>query len=272
MTVHSAHDYRVHPGTRIDLRERDPDDTAEVPDKATGKALLKIERDRIQTLQERLYAEGKQSLLVIFQAMDTGGKDGAIKEVFKGVNQQGVRAWAFGVPSSLELAHDFLWRIHQRAPEDGMITVFNRSHYEDVLVARVKNLVPQERWRARYDIINHFESGLANHGTRILKFYLHISKDEQKRRLQARLDDPSKHWKFRIGDLEDRALWDEYRGAYEDLLERCSTDLAPWFVIPANRKWYRSLAVARIIADTLEEMNPQFPPPEEGLDKVTIPD
>lgn len=262
--------YRVTPGMSVNLHEWDPNATGDIPDKAAGEALLKIERNRIQELQERLYAEGRQSLLVILQAMDTGGKDGAIKGVFKGVNQQGVRTWSFDVPTPIELAHDFLWRIHQRTPERGMITIFNRSQYEDVLVVRVKDLVPKEQWEPRYDLINAFERGLTHNGTRILKFYLHISRDEQKRRLQARLDNPEKNWKFRKGDLADRALWDDYQAAYEDALTRCSTDHAPWYVIPANRKWYRNVAIARIIADTLETMNPQFPPPEDGLDKIVI--
>lgn len=264
--------YRITPGSSVTLDDFDPDSTGDIPDKAAGKALLKTERKRIASLQERLYAEGKQSLLVIFQATDTGGKDGAIKKVFKGVNQQGVRIWSFGVPSEEELAHDFLWRIHDHTPPHGMIGVFNRSHYEDVLVARVRNLVPEEQWRPRYEIINNFEFGLHNHGTRVLKFYLNISKDEQKERLQARLDNPDKNWKFHKSDLEDRALWDSYREAYETMLEECSTEHAPWHVIPSNKKWYRSLVIARIVADTLEEMAPQFPPPEEGLDKITIGD
>jgi PPK2 family polyphosphate:nucleotide phosphotransferase len=264
--------YKVMPGMSVKLDDRDPNDSGTIQDKEGAKALIAVERERIQIFQERLYAESAQSLLVILQAMDTGGKDGAIKGVFKGTNPQGVRIWSFGVPTPVELSHDFLWRIHQRTPENGMIGVFNRSQYEDVLVARVKNLVSKERWMHRYEIINNFEYGLANHGTRILKFYLHISKEEQGARLQARLDNPEKHWKFRIGDLDDRALWDGYREAYEDLLEKCSTDHAPWYVIPSNRKWFRNLAIARIVADTLEEMNPQFPAPEEGLDRVTIAD
>lgn len=264
--------YLVTPGMHVDLNRWDPDDTAGVPDRPRGKALLSVERDRIQLVQERLYAEDRQSLLVIFQAMDTGGKDGAIRGVFKGTNPQGVRIWPFGVPTDEELDHDFLWRIHHHTPEQGMIGVFNRSHYEDVLVQRVKGFVPEERWRARYDSINAFEKTLSNNGTRILKFYLHISKEEQKERLQARLDNPDKHWKFRIGDLDDRALWDDFREAYIDALEKCSTEHAPWYVIPANRKWFRNLLIARIIADTLEEMDPQFPAPEEGLADVTIPD
>lgn len=269
MDIATAH-YRVVPGRRVDLNQWDPDDTAGIPDKPRGKALLAVERDRIQLMQERLYAENRQSLLVILQAMDTGGKDGTIKGVFKGINPQGVRIWSFGVPSEEELAHDFLWRLHQHTPRNGMIGVFNRSQYEDVLVARVKNLVAKERWEARYETINDFEEGLTRAGTRILKFYLHISKDEQKDRLQARLDNPEKHWKFRTGDLEDRALWDEYQEAYREALERCSTEHAPWYVIPANKKWFRNLLIARIIADTLEDMDPQFPEPEKGLEKIVI--
>lgn len=272
MILQGTGDYRVQSGFTVGLDEWNPNDTGEIPDKETGRALLKIERERISSWQERLYAEGKQSLLVIFQATDTGGKDGAIKHGFKGVNQQGIRTWAFGVPSQLELAHDFLWRIHQRTPEHGIITIFNRSHYEDVLVPRVKDIVPREVWEPRYELINAFEQTLVHHGTRVIKFYLNISKDEQKERLQARLDNPEKHWKFNKGDLADRALWDEYRSAYEELLTRCSTDDAPWYIIPANKKWYRDLAIARIVADTLEEMNPQFPPPEEGLDEIVISD
>jgi PPK2 family polyphosphate:nucleotide phosphotransferase len=265
-------DYRVKPGSTVNLDDWDPDDNGDVPNKETGKALLKVERERISKAQERLYAEGQQGLLVIFQATDTGGKDGAIKGVFKGINPQGVRVWSFGVPSALELSHDFLWRIHQRTPPHGMIGVFNRSQYEDVLIARVKDLVPKEQWMPRYEIINGFEHGLANHGTRVLKFYLNISRDEQKERLQARLDNPDKHWKFNTGDLVDRELWPEYRKAYEAMLANCSTDHAPWFVIPSNKKWYRNLAIARIVADTLEDMDPQFPPAEEGLDTIVIPD
>ena len=265
-------DYRVKPGASVNLDDYDPNNTGTVPDKKSGKALLRVERERIRTMQERLYAEGKQSLLVIFQATDTGGKDGAIKGAFRGVNPQGVRIWSFGVPTEEELDHDFLWRIHQHTPGHGMIGVFNRSHYEDVLVSRVRDLVPEERWRPRYDIINNFEFGLHNYGTRVLKFYLNISKDEQKERLQARLDNPDKNWKFHKSDLDDRERWNDYRQAYEDVLAACSTDHAPWYVIPSNKKWFRNLAVSRIVADTLEDMDPQFPPPEKGLDKITISD
>ena len=264
--------YRVQPGIPFALDDIDPNDTGNVAFREEGRALLAAERQRIIALQERLYAEARQSLLVILQATDTGGKDGTIKNVFKGVNPQGCRVWSFREPSAEELAHDFLWRYHQKTPGAGMITVFNRSHYEEVLVVRVKELVPREVWETRYDMINDFERMLAANGTRILKFYLHISREEQKERLQARLDNPEKRWKFSVGDLADRERWDDYQAAFQDAITRCSTPAAPWHVIPANHKWYRNLVVARTIADTLEEMDPQFPPPPDGLDTVRIPD
>ena len=257
---------------RFRLESIDPEDTGDYTDKDAARKLLKEQRDRIVALQERLYAEGKQSLLVAFQATDTGGKDGVIRNVFKGVNPQGCRVWGFGVPSEQELAHDALWRYHQRTPARGMITIFNRSQYEEVLVVRVKKLVEKAIWKRRYDEINDFERLLANNGTRILKFFLHISRDEQKERLQSRLDDPEKHWKFRIGDLDDRALWDDYQSAFQDAINTCATPDAPWYVVGANKKWYRDLVVATAIADTLEDMNPQWPEEEQGLDDVVIPD
>jgi PPK2 family polyphosphate:nucleotide phosphotransferase len=263
--------FLVEPGTRINLSKIDPDDTGSLRDKDTAKAHLKIVRKRIEDLQERLYAEHRQSLLVVLQATDTGGKDGTIKHVFKGINPQGCRVTSFREPSAAELDHDFLWRIHPHAPAKGMIGVFNRSHYEDVLVVRVKDLVPKPVWSQRYESINEFEKRLAENGTRILKFYLHISKDEQKERLQARLDDPSKHWKFNVGDLADRERWDDYQQAFEDAIGKCSTDYAPWFVIPANHKWARNVFVAEIIADTLEDMNPQFPEQHDDLTNIIIP-
>lgn len=264
--------FRVSPGQPFSLADRDPGETANIDGKDIGEALLKVEHKRIRKLQERLYAEARQSLLIILQATDTGGKDGTIKHVFKGVNQQGCQVRAFKVPTPLELEHDFLWRYHQQTPRDGFMTIFNRSQYEDVLVVRVKGLVEKDVWKQRYEQINNFEQMLAQNGTRILKFFLNISKDEQKERLQARLDDPEKHWKFSRGDLVDRELWDDYQKAYQDAITNCSTDAAPWYVIPANHKWFRNLAIARIVADTLDDMNPQFPEPEEGLDDVVIPD
>ncbi len=266
------HSYRVAPGQKLELSNWDPNDTGDIADKSEARQLLKIERKRIVALQERLFAEAQQSLLVILQATDTGGKDGTIKHVLKGVNQQGCRVRAFKVPNSVELAHDFLWRYHQHTPRDGYMMVFNRSHYEDVIVVRVKNLVEEEVWSKRYEQINDFERMLTANNTRVLKFYLHISKDEQKERLQARLDDPEKHWKFSTRDLAERARWDAYQVAFHDAIAKCSTDYAPWYVVPANNKWYRNLVVARVIANTLEEMNPQFPPPEPGLEDIVIAD
>ncbi|MDH3743537.1 MAG: polyphosphate kinase 2 family protein [Acidobacteriota bacterium] len=226
-------------------------------------------RKKIALLQHRLYSEGKQSLLVVLQAMDAGGKDGTIRRVFEGVNPQGTRVTSFKVPSKEELAHDYLWRIHKAAPQRGMIGVFNRSHYEDVLVVRVEKIVPEAIWRRRYDEINTFEKHLSDNSTRILKFYLHISKSEQRERFQDRLDDPTKNWKFSLDDLEKRKLWNEYQAAYEDALNRCTTEWAPWFAIPADQKWYRNLAIARVLHATLVEMDPQFPASED-LESVVI--
>ncbi|MEO8493546.1 MAG: polyphosphate kinase 2 family protein [Planctomycetota bacterium] len=216
-------------------------------------------RDELADLQRCVYAEGKHKLLVVLQAMDAGGKDGTIRSVFRGVNPQGVRVTSFKQPSEDDMAHDFLWRIHRAVPATGMIGVFNRSHYEDVLVVRVENLVPKSVWEARFEQINQFERMLTETGTTILKFYLHISKEEQAERFQARLDDPKKNWKFSLDDLEKRKKWDEYMVAYEDLLNRATTDWAPWYVIPADQKWYRDLAIARVIVNTIRELKPKFP-------------
>jgi len=261
----------VEPGIRFALASVDADATGGL-DKAEAKAALADERERIKALQEKLYAEHARSLLVVFQAIDTGGKDGTIRSVLEGVNPQGCRVWSFKVPSAEELDQDFLWRYHARAPGRGLIGVFNRSHYEDVLVVRVKGLVPEETWRERYGLINDFERLLTLSGTTILKFFLHISKDEQKERLEARLEDPDKHWKFDPADLTERKSWDAYRTAFDDALSRCSTPYAPWHVVPANRKWARNLMVARTIADTLEAMDPRFPPAREGLAGLKVPD
>lgn len=263
---------RVRPGQGVRLAALDPDDTGEYSDRQAAKTELKALRQRIREAQVRLYAEARRSLLVILQATDTGGKDGTLTHVFRGVNPQGCQVWSFKQPTAEEAAHDFLWRIHQKTPARGMIAVFNRSHYEDVLVPRVKGDLPEAAWRARYAMINAFEHLLAAHGTVILKFFLHISKDEQKRRLQARLDDPAKQWKFAPGDLTERKLWPAYQTAFEDLITACSTEHAPWFVIPANHKWYRNVLVARIVAETLACMDPRFPPAAAGLERMIIPD
>lgn len=228
-------------------------------------------RDELIGLQERLYAEGRRKLLVVLQAMDAGGKDGTVRSVFRGVNPQGVTVTSFKRPTPEELAHDFLWRVHRAVPGNGEIGVFNRSHYEDVLVVRVHNLVPSSVWKPRYEVINQFEKHLVESGTTIIKFFLHISKKEQKERLQERLDNPAKNWKFDLEDLAKRAHWDDYRGAFEDMLEKCSTDYAPWYVIPADRNWYRDYAVCSVLVDTLRQMNPQFPSPPD-LSNVRIED
>ena len=264
--------YRVEPGANLDLSAVDPDASEHYGGKKAVKDELDKQRARIRDLQARLYAERKQSLLIVLQAMDTGGKDGTIRGVFEGVNPQGCQVWSFKAPSSEELEHDFLWRYHTKAPPRGMIAIFNRSHYEEVLIVRVKGLMPEDVWRHRYAMINEFEHMLTLNNTAIIKFYLHVSKDEQKRRLQSRLDDPGKHWKFSGADLKERAYWDDYMAAFEDAIGNCATVYAPWYVVPANKKWYRNLVIARTIADTLEAMNPQFPPAEAGLDRIVIPD
>jgi PPK2 family polyphosphate:nucleotide phosphotransferase len=219
-----------------------------------------------------LYAENQRSLLIVLQAMDTGGKDGTIKNVFSGVNPQGCQVWSFKKPSAEETSHDFLWRYHYRAPQRGMITIFNRSHYEDVLIVRVHNLVSEDVWRKRYHTINEFEQMLTFNNITVVKFYLHISKDEQKRRLESRLENPDKRWKFSSSDIQERRLWADYQLAFEEAINNCSTDYAPWYVVPANNKWYRNLVIARTLADTLEAMNPKYPPAEEGLEKIVISD
>jgi PPK2 family polyphosphate:nucleotide phosphotransferase len=262
--------YLVAPGAKANLADRAPDSKQGFHgEKVEAKAALKPLNAKLAQLQTRLWAESKQKLLVLLQAMDTGGKDGTIRSVFEGVNPQGVRVWGFGVPSESERAHDYLWRIHQRTPENGGIAIFNRSHYEDVLVVRVKDLAPEEQWRMRYRHIVDFERLLVDEGTTVVKLFLHISKEEQKRRLEARLQEPDKRWKFNVADLEDRKLWDEYALAYEEALTRTSSEHAPWYVVPANRKWYRDLVVASILIQNLEEMDPQFPP-EPDLDTVVV--
>lgn len=262
--------YRVEAGAEVDLSSWDPDDVAGTDRKAAKEEKKRLSK-RLRDLQELLYAEHRHRLLVVLQAMDTGGKDGTIRGVFDRTNPQGVKVASFKRPTERELAHDYLWRVHPHVPGNGEIGIFNRSHYEDVLVVRVHDLVPKARWERRYEHITAFEKLLADEGTTILKFYLHISKDEQRRRLQARLDRPTKHWKFSMGDLKERALWDDYMAAYEAALSRTSTAWAPWFVIPANHKWYRNLVISRIVVDTLEGLDMQYPPAEPGLNEVVIP-
>lgn len=221
-------------------------------------------------LAYRLYAENKRSVLLVLQGMDTSGKDGTIRAATTGINPLSFNITAFKQPSVEELEHDFLWRIHKATPNRGHIGIFNRSHYEDVLVVRVHKLVSKSVWRGRYEAINGFERHLAANGTTVLKCFLHISKDEQRERLEARLADPTKRWKFAKGDLEERALWEEYQQAYEDALSRCNTEHAPWHIIPADRKWYRNLVVSNLLRETLEKMDPKFPPEEPGLDEIKV--
>jgi len=269
VTTAHADRWRVAPGAAVDLAARDPRQADGIAGKDEAMAALPELHDRLRQLQERLWADQRQSLLVVMQAIDAGGKDGAIKHLFHGLNPAGAHVVSFKAPSEDELAHDFLWRIHGHTPGKGELTIFNRSHYEDVLVVRVKHLVPETVWRPRYKLINHFEAQLAASGTRIVKLFLHISKDEQAERFRARLADPTKCWKFRVGDLADREQWDSYQHAFEEAIARTSTEPAPWYIVPADRKWYRNWAVSRILVETLEHMDPQYPPCED-VTGVTI--
>jgi PPK2 family polyphosphate:nucleotide phosphotransferase len=235
-----------------------------------SKATLQAGLDRLVDLQDRLWAESKHPVLIVLQGIDAAGKDGSVKHVMSAFNPMGCFVTSFKVPTPVEAAHDYLWRVHQRAPAKGEIAIFNRSHYEDVLVVRVHDFVPKKVWSRRFDEINAFEKLLVDEGTTIVKFFLLIDRDEQKARLQSRIEDPKKNWKFKLGDLAERKLWDDYVVAYEDVLNRCSTDAAPWYVIPANRNWFRNLAIAEILADVLEELDPQYPKPTEDLSNVVI--
>lgn len=263
--------FLVKPGKKVKLANWDANDNGGLEH---GKTATKPEfselNSKLEELQELLYAESKRRMLIVLQGMDTSGKDGTIRHVFDGVNPQGVRVASFKKPSSKELRHDFLWRIHQQVPGNGEIMIFNRSHYEDVLVVRVHNLVPEEKWKKRFDHINSFEKMLHDEGTTILKFYLHIDREEQKQRLQERLDRKDKHWKFSKADLAERQYWGDYEHAFEEMLEKTSTRWAPWYVIPANRKWYRNLIISRILVQTLQKLDMKYPPAEDGLDSLTI--
>ncbi len=263
--------YRIKPGTRVRLMESDPNDHTGFKGnkKKAERELLKLDA-QLDDLQELLYAEHKHKVLIVLQAMDTGGKDGTIRHVFRGVNPQGVQVANFKAPTPRELDQDFLWRVHAQVPAKGEIVIFNRSHYEDVLIVRVHDLAPQRMWRRRYQEINDFEAMLANEGTTIIKFFLNIDLDEQKKRLQARLDDPRKHWKFNIADLHERKLWREYMKAYEDAIGETSTPWAPWYIVPANSKWYRDLVVSRVMIKTLEELKMSFPKAARNLGKLVI--
>jgi len=254
--------FRIKSGERVKLSACDPAYTEHLPDKDAAKERLLEDAVAIDAVQDRLYAEGRRALLVVLQGTDTSGKDGTVRHVFNATGPLGVTVTAFRPPNEEERAHDYLWRAHYACPRCGTIGIFNRSHYEEVLVARVKRLAPPDAIEARYEQINAFEKMLVENGTTILKFMLNISKDEQRKRLQARLEEPKSRWKFQPGDLEDRLLWDDYQKAYEIMLDRCSTDWAPWYVIPSDRKWARNATVASIVRATLEDMNPQFPEPK----------
>jgi PPK2 family polyphosphate:nucleotide phosphotransferase len=266
--------HRVAPLEKLRLAKIDPNDKAGFDGKDDPRYLASLARltARLNELQERLYAEQQQSLLVVFQAMDTGGKDGVLRSVVGPLDSRGVHVVSFKAPNAEELAHDFLWRCHLKTPRRGEMTFFNRSHYEDVIVVRVLDLVDKKVWQARYDLINEFERTLRHGGTRVVKLYLHISKDEQKERLEERLADPTKHWKFEPKDLEMRERWADFMQAYEDALSKCSTEAAPWYVVPANRKWVRNLAVAEVLVKTLEEMDPKYPRVSWDPSKIKIPD
>ncbi|MBI3829724.1 MAG: polyphosphate kinase 2 family protein [Planctomycetes bacterium] len=264
--------YRVKPGSKVKLKERDPDDSAgfKKKDREEIEALVRKNIQRLDELQYLLYAENKRSLLMVLQAMDAAGKDGTIRHVMTGVNPQGCTVTSFKKPSDEELDHDFLWRIHKAVPNKGDIGIFNRSHYEDVLVVRVHEIVPEEVWAERYEQINRFEKLLADNNVVIAKFFLHIGKDEQLRRFQDRLQDKNKHWKISPYDFAERKYWNEYQKAYEDALSKCSTAHAPWYVIPANKKWFRDLAVSQILVETLESLDMRFPEPKFDISKIKV--
>ncbi|WFB35200.1 polyphosphate kinase 2 family protein [Kiritimatiellota bacterium B12222] len=260
---------RVDPKT-FDLKKVDPQDHPGMKDKASAALATAANLEAIANWQYRLYAENKQALLIVLQGIDAAGKDGTIRKVFSVLNPQGTRVRSFKQPTEEEREHDFLWRIHRNTPRHGEVGIFNRSHYEDVLVVRVHDLVPKKVWKSRYTQINQFEKLLSSSGTKVLKFFLYISPEEQKERFQERLDNPEKQWKFSTGDIEQRKYWDDYVDAFQDVLVNCSTPTAPWYVIPANRKWYRNWIISEITKKAFEEMNPQIPPPEPGLDQIVL--
>jgi PPK2 family polyphosphate:nucleotide phosphotransferase len=260
---------RVRPGARVDLASFDCAETFG-RDKKRAEAELGDVLGRLADLQARLWAEATHPVLVVLQGIDAAGKDGTIRVIAGAFNPQGCPVTSFKTPSPPELAHDYLWRVHQHVPRKGEIGIFNRSHYEDVLIVRVHGLVPEERWRRRYAQIRRFEQMLVDEGVTIVKFFLSIDKEEQRRRFQDRVDDPTKRWKFSLSDVAERKHWDDYRAAFEDALSGTSTDAAPWYLVPANRNWLRNLAIAEILADTLDGLDPQYPPPADGIEGTTV--
>lgn len=266
---HLAQELAIAPDSKIKLAKIDPEDTHGV-EKSKAAHHLKSNLERLSVLQYLLYAEAKRALLVVLQGIDAGGKDGTIRHVMSGLNPQGVVVTPFKVPEGAEKRHDYLWRVHNAVPEQGSIGIFNRSHYEDVLVVRVHNLVPKQEWEGRYERINQFEKLLNDGGTTIVKVFWHVSKEEQRKRLQSRSDDPQKRWKFSRADIQERGYWDAYQQAYEAAMTRCNSRSAPWYIVPANHRWYRNLVVSRILRKTLERMAPQYPPAEEGLEGLVV--
>jgi len=262
--------YLATPGKKIKLKDFSTDDTGDFKDKKDAAKPTEKQIEELRKLQEVLYADASHAILVVLQAMDGGGKDGAIEHVFSGVNPQGCTVTSFKQPTPPELAHDYLWRVHRATPAKGMIGIFNRSHYESVLVERVKELVPEKVWRKRYDHINNFEKILADEGTTILKFFLHISYEEQKKRMLARLADPRKNWKFSPSDLKERARWDDYQEAYQDAIRECSTEWGPWYIVPADHKWFRNWVISHILVKTLDKLDLHFPPPLRNADKIRV--
>lgn len=260
--------FLVKPGTKIDLNDVDPSFKGRHENKKDALTITRSNNERLSELQELLYAEHKRSLLICLQAIDSGGKDGTIQHVISAMNPQGCRVASFKQPTELESDHDFLWRAHRDAPAKGEVVVFNRSHYEDVLVVRVHNLAPKSAWSKYYEQINHFEKCLSENKTHIIKFFLHISKEEQLERFKERLDDPSKHWKIKENDYIEREHFDSYTKAFEDMILKCSTAYAPWFIIPSNHKWFRDLAISQILVETMEGFNMQFPPSSVDIDDI----
>jgi PPK2 family polyphosphate:nucleotide phosphotransferase len=260
----------VKPGSKEKLVDWDADYTANFKNKEQTQELLEKNLEKLAKLQYLLYAENKHAILVVLQALDAGGKDGTIRTVMGPMNPQSCKVTSFKRPTDEELAHDFLWRIHRFVPRKGEVCIFNRSHYEDVLIVRVHNLVPKSLWSARYEQINNFEKMLVENGIHVIKFFLHISRQEQRKRLKERLDDPTKHWKVDPADFKETKFWDEYTKAYEDVLTRCSTKYAPWYVIPANKKWFRNLAVAEIMVEKLSGLKMKLPKPRYDISKLRV--
>ena len=265
-----AHPYTVAPQEKIDLRKIPTNNPSTAFKKKKALKIIAANALSMAEMAKRLYGENRRSVLLILQGMDTAGKDGTIRSVMRGMNPTSCQVSSFKKPSEEELEYDFLWRVHKVAPRRGNIGIFNRSHYEDVLIVRVHSLVPKEKWEQRYRIINDFEKLLASADTRIVKCFLHISKDTQRERLQARVDDESKHWKFNMADLDERKKWDDYQEAYEVALEQCSTEIAPWHIIPSDQKWYRNLVVSELLKKTLEDMSPEFPEPESNYSGIVV--